>query len=388
MSNPEIAERLGISRDGVKYHVSQILSKLGVESREEAAVWTAPSTARRWLPVFLAPAKLFSLKTAGVAVIAVALGGLALLALGVLASDRGAGTVAGPVLVGLTEPIEDLSLFTDNPDFPDRENIYYFVIDAGRGEIRGIKDLCAQAPTSGKPVPDSKECFISRVDWFDDDTLRVETAIAEDGPRNPEDAAVFEVDLSGRVRRTSIAAIGRSGSSPEPEAVSPLGKLLRTDVVSSDFQQHGIEVNDAGRILVLNSVEPRSSTWSPVEDKLAMIGNYCTQGDDRFDILVLDGPRRQLINLTEDNPLLFWYFEWSTDGTQIAAMGFDVRGDDDRLMVFDIASGDSRTLADTASLIPVSWNPGSTHLLVHVTGGGGRCESVITVIPPTTLEVR
>lgn len=36
MSNPEIAERLGISRDGVKWHVSEILSRLGVDTREEA----------------------------------------------------------------------------------------------------------------------------------------------------------------------------------------------------------------------------------------------------------------------------------------------------------------------------------------------------------------
>lgn len=36
-SNGEIAEALGISLDGAKFHVSEILSKLGVTSREEAA---------------------------------------------------------------------------------------------------------------------------------------------------------------------------------------------------------------------------------------------------------------------------------------------------------------------------------------------------------------
>jgi DNA-binding CsgD family transcriptional regulator len=37
LTNEEIAQSLGISLDGAKYHVSQILSKLGVATREEAA---------------------------------------------------------------------------------------------------------------------------------------------------------------------------------------------------------------------------------------------------------------------------------------------------------------------------------------------------------------
>ena len=40
LSNQAIAERLSISLAGAKYHVSEILSKLGVASREEAAAWT------------------------------------------------------------------------------------------------------------------------------------------------------------------------------------------------------------------------------------------------------------------------------------------------------------------------------------------------------------
>ncbi len=41
LSNEEIAERLGFTLAGAKYQVSEILGKLGVESREEAARWSA-----------------------------------------------------------------------------------------------------------------------------------------------------------------------------------------------------------------------------------------------------------------------------------------------------------------------------------------------------------
>ena len=39
LSNEQIALRLGISTDGVKFHVSEILGKLGVSNRNEAARW-------------------------------------------------------------------------------------------------------------------------------------------------------------------------------------------------------------------------------------------------------------------------------------------------------------------------------------------------------------
>jgi DNA-binding CsgD family transcriptional regulator len=39
LTNEQIAQRLDISESGARYHVSEILSKLGVESRHEAAQW-------------------------------------------------------------------------------------------------------------------------------------------------------------------------------------------------------------------------------------------------------------------------------------------------------------------------------------------------------------
>ena len=39
LTNDQIARRLGISTDGAKFHVSEIITKLGVRKRGEAAEW-------------------------------------------------------------------------------------------------------------------------------------------------------------------------------------------------------------------------------------------------------------------------------------------------------------------------------------------------------------
>jgi DNA-binding CsgD family transcriptional regulator len=75
-TNEQIARRLGITLDGAKYHVSQILSKLGVATREEAAA--SRPTERSWY---------WKLAWIGVAgAVATAVGGIAL-----AVSDRGTG---------------------------------------------------------------------------------------------------------------------------------------------------------------------------------------------------------------------------------------------------------------------------------------------------------
>ena len=86
LTNEEIAQGLDISLDGAKYHVSQILSKLGVASREEAAA-VALGERRRWWAAWPVWAKI-----AGTATVAAAVAGLAVLMWGLLRSESEAET--------------------------------------------------------------------------------------------------------------------------------------------------------------------------------------------------------------------------------------------------------------------------------------------------------
>jgi DNA-binding CsgD family transcriptional regulator len=67
LTNEEVAQRLGISLDGAKYHVSQILSKLGVATREQAAT-LAVGERRRWWAAWPLWAKIAAGATAGTAI--------------------------------------------------------------------------------------------------------------------------------------------------------------------------------------------------------------------------------------------------------------------------------------------------------------------------------
>ncbi len=109
-SNDEIAQRLDISLAGAKYHVSEILGKLGVASREEAAAWQPRE--RPWWAAVATPlgalrraASASRLSVVGAAVAATVIGaGLGLLVWGLVRTGGGGGAGEDSPAVGAASP--------------------------------------------------------------------------------------------------------------------------------------------------------------------------------------------------------------------------------------------------------------------------------------------
>lgn len=239
LTNEQIAERLGISRDGVKYHVSEILSKLGLSSRQEAAAWQ-PERRPWWAvaPAFLGwTLKQLSLPTAakvagGVAVVAVA-GGVGVLVWAVVATGGPAGEDRELTLADLS----DLTLEEAYARIEEAITRPGFVLHSTI-EAMGPDD-------AGEMTP-----YYTKEFWIDADlrTLREEFRldpgrdsydIAEEGlaivagdyiylPDDPGEALRFEVEHFCPGSRDAI--LSRLLECGESQVSGPLPELLETRI--------------------------------------------------------------------------------------------------------------------------------------------------------------
>ncbi|HET9476136.1 MAG TPA: helix-turn-helix transcriptional regulator [Dehalococcoidia bacterium] len=112
LSNEEITERLGITLRTAKFHVSEILSKLGVGTREQAAAWSREErvSARRWLAWPVAA------RLTGSLVIVAALAGLGLLTWGVLRTSDGSEADAANVLRRAVQKMDESTSYRTEMD--------------------------------------------------------------------------------------------------------------------------------------------------------------------------------------------------------------------------------------------------------------------------------
>lgn len=137
LTNPQIAERMGITMDAAKYHVSEILSKLQLRSREEAAAWQPepsrvpvlrPSWANAlggWWPLIA--------RVAGAGVVVAAVAGLAVLAYGVMMSEGEdePSVEAAPSAAATPSPILGLGRISAEQIIADGRLTSYAVTESG-----------------------------------------------------------------------------------------------------------------------------------------------------------------------------------------------------------------------------------------------------------------
>src|SRR2546426_3218658 len=118
LTNEQIAQRLDISYATAKYHVAEIISKLGVQTREEAAAWQ-PVAARPWWAPLVAwlPSRTWPLVGAVGALAALAAAGLLVWSLGDRAEEQPAVAATSPSLSGPPSetPLATLATSTRGP---------------------------------------------------------------------------------------------------------------------------------------------------------------------------------------------------------------------------------------------------------------------------------
>ena len=391
LSNEEIAQRLRISVAGAKYHVSEILSKLAVASREEAAAWQPER--RRWPLAAFAPLGFWrradvpwlSTAAAGLAGAAV-VAGIALLVWGLvrtsgdgdgngqLASDGALSPPAQP-LRPEDVPFEIVGPFDANlPISQDIvENIgSWFVLDVQNQELYIIGRRDSTADRRGPTV--------RAVGWLPDDALFVHTE---------------ERDY----RATLTGEIFASG----PFLVTPRDRNERLSADGEWYARH--EGGQYGAILVGRPDEDPSyrltngwtdwgagpPAWSPQGSTLAFTGSLCLG----WDLFVFDPEEAQLRVLSEvgTQNQLFLDFVWHPDGRTLAVNMFPSisLGLPASIGLIDAETGARQQAVELSMsgwLDPLGWSPSGDYLLIQFIGGGGACEDVGTGGVPTPEETR
>lgn len=145
-TNGEIGEMLGISADGVKWHVGEILARLRVHSREEAAEWWLSerrtlARARRWIGI-MQFSPLAGIGMAGVAAVAVAVVVVIVAIQGGGGSSKRA-TAAVESVTATAEPTPALSPTSTTPALLPNGPVRFRVCS----EIDGYRKLTAMEMT-------------------------------------------------------------------------------------------------------------------------------------------------------------------------------------------------------------------------------------------------
>jgi DNA-binding CsgD family transcriptional regulator len=352
LTNEQIAQRLDISPATAKYHVSEILSKLGVETREQAAAWQPElAPARRWRAFAFAWATRRAWPLAGAAG---AVGAVAVLAWIVLGASAGDDDTEGGALVGPTaspSPVRSPAatpvasptvlgqVLTPLPDNAISEEGSYLV-DLETGQIWR---------TDGFGV------------WSPDGTKMLRAACCGTGDEGL-DVLDFATGNALRILGEQVYSVAWSPDS------SQIAFSLFT---GSDTEAIYVVAAEGGQPVKLAEVPYDGSlSWSPSENYLVLLAP--PGGTGAATLVALATKETQVI------PELVNDLAWSPDGSSLAY------GSQNGLFVMDVKSGGTSRLVSLPTSSNILWSPDGRRLLASI-DGTTQIVSLDRGAPPTVL---
>jgi len=150
-TNQEIAQRLGVSQNTVKTHVSSMLAKLGMEHRHQLAVWRGEPMApvpNRWRSPLVAPFGWLASKGAG---IAVAMMGVAAAGAFIIAMESGILSGGNDSIPPAASPVPPE--ITSTPESPGIVTLAELDVPAGRIVYQCGDGWCLTEADASSVVP-------------------------------------------------------------------------------------------------------------------------------------------------------------------------------------------------------------------------------------------